>query len=333
MSYRFLYLFAFLLATSSFAAEQQFADIGDLVLTAGEVIEDCRVGYRTYGELNPEKSNVLVFPTWFAGTVEDLELAGNIGSGRLADTDKYFVVAIEALGNGVSSSPSNTDVFSRISTDDMVNSQHALLTGHLGITHVKAIMGISMGGMQTFRWIATYPDFMDKAIAIDGSPQMTSYDLLQWQTHRSIVRIMQNDGHSDDAIRVILSRVGLLTLYTPEFFLARVPAAELPGFVEQSDQDYSGIYPDDYVSQLEAMIDHDVLGPNDTSAQRFFDELEASVLIVGVPGDHMVNQTPAKQLASRIGAEYFELESICGHYGTSCEEATVSARVAKFLTE
>jgi hypothetical protein len=47
----------------------------------------------------------------------------------------------------------------------------------------------------------------------------------------------------------------------------------------------------------------------------------------------MVNQTPARKLASRIDAEYFELESICGHYGTSCKEATVSARVAKFLTE
>jgi len=57
--------------------------------------------------------------------------------------------------------------------------QHILLTRHLGIEHARVVMGISMGGMQTFQWMGQYPEFMDKAIPIDGSPRMTSYDLLQ----------------------------------------------------------------------------------------------------------------------------------------------------------
>ncbi len=79
-------------------------------------------------------------------------------------------------------------------------------------------MGISMRGMQAFRWMSTFPDFMDKAMPIDGSPHMTSFDLLQWQTHHDIVKMMQAGGMHQAKIAVILSRVGLLTLFTPAIF-------------------------------------------------------------------------------------------------------------------
>src|SRR5689334_1391049 len=85
------------------AQEQQFANIGDLKLQNGGVIRNCRVGYRTFGTLNRDKSNVVVFPTWAGGTTEQLK--GNFGPGKLIDTTSYFVVAIDALSNGVSSSP------------------------------------------------------------------------------------------------------------------------------------------------------------------------------------------------------------------------------------
>jgi homoserine acetyltransferase len=81
--------------------EQQFARIGDLKLTSGEVIRDCTIGYRTYGKLNAARSNAIVFPTWFSGRTENL--AAYAGS-------------------------------SNITIRDMVNSQHRLLTGHLGIS-------------------------------------------------------------------------------------------------------------------------------------------------------------------------------------------------------
>ena len=338
MSYRLMYFLALVFATSGAVAEQRFANIGDLALTSGGVIEDCQIGYRTCGELNEDKSNVLVFPTWFGRTTDDLERFGLIGPGLLADTDKFFVVAIDALGNGVSSSPSNSPTsngngFPDISTEDMVDSQHELLTGHLGISHVNVIMGISMGGMQTFRWITKYPDFMDSAVPIDGSPKMTSYDLLQWQTHKDIVRALQKGGYDDTDIAVVLSRLGLLTLYTPDYFVENVPVEKLPAFLEQSDQQSSGIRADDYVSQLDAMINHDVLGPDDESVHGFADRVNARTLIIGVASDHMVNPHPAKQLASTIGAEYFAVESNCGHIGTSCEQDTVIARVAKFLMD
>src|SRR6267143_6366606 len=95
------------------AQDLRFAQLGDFKVESGEVIRDCRVGYRTFGKLNDAKSNAILFPTWASGTTEQLQ--SNIGVGKLVDDSKYFVVAIDALSNGVSSSPSNSNLQPRMS--------------------------------------------------------------------------------------------------------------------------------------------------------------------------------------------------------------------------
>ena len=85
------------------AEDQQFAKIGNLKLENGEVIRDCVVGYRIFGMMNPQKSNVVVFPTYLGGRSADL--AGRIGAGKMVDSSKYYVIALDSLADGVSSSP------------------------------------------------------------------------------------------------------------------------------------------------------------------------------------------------------------------------------------
>src|SRR5262249_41172593 len=96
-------LLVMFLAKAALAQDQQYAMLGDFKLESGEVIRDCRIGYRTYGKLNADRSNAILFPTWASGTTEQLQ--SNFGPGRLIDTTKYYAVAVDALGNGVSSSP------------------------------------------------------------------------------------------------------------------------------------------------------------------------------------------------------------------------------------
>src|SRR5690625_5276814 len=80
--------------------------IGDFELEEGGVIPNCQLSYRTFGELNENKDNVIVMPTWYSGTSKDLE--GYIGAGRALNPDKYFIIVINQIGNGLSTSPHNS---------------------------------------------------------------------------------------------------------------------------------------------------------------------------------------------------------------------------------
>src|ERR1700674_2505450 len=204
------------------AQDLQFAQLGNFKVESGEVIRDCRIGYRTFGKLNDTKSNAILFPTWASGTTGQLQ--SNIGSGKLVDDSKYFVIAIEALSNGVSSSPSNSNLqprmsFPKLTIRDMVNTQHEVLTRVLHLNHLHAVIGISMGGMQTFQWMVSYPDFMEKAIPIVGSPQLAPYDLLLWQAQVDAImndRGWNNGNYSQNPARAAEAEFAALVLTTPQ---------------------------------------------------------------------------------------------------------------------
>jgi len=315
--------------------EQQMAAIGDLPLVSGETLQDVKLGYRTAGTLNADRSNIVLFPTWFTGTTGQLFQFGKIGPGLLADTERYYVIAVDALGNGVSTSPSNSerqpgDQFPAIAIDDMVNAAHTLLTLQLGIERVHAVMGISMGGMQTFQWVAQYPGFMDKAVPIDGSPQMTSYDLALWTTQEDVIETLLQANVPDARVTQLASRIGTLSLWTPDWFLANVAPEDFPGWLAQQ-QDPDPMDPRDYLAQLRAMIAHDAYADFAGANGPYPTRIQAELLVVGVSSDHMVNPAPGKFLAAAIGARYLDIESNCGHIGSSCEAWQVNAVVNAFL--
>ena len=142
--------------------------IGDLQLESGETIRDFSISYVTHGTLNAKKSNAILMVTAIGGNHHRLDFL--IGPGKALDTDKYFIVCTDAIGNGLTTSPSNATAqphmkFPRFLIRDMVTSQYKLMTEHLGIQHVVAVAGPSMGGMQTLQWGVSHPDFMDSLVA------------------------------------------------------------------------------------------------------------------------------------------------------------------------
>src|SRR5215216_380020 len=252
-----------LFAAVAHAQEQQFANIGDLKLQNGGVIRNCRVGYRTFGTLNRDKSNVVVFPTWAGGTTEQLK--SSIGPGRLVDSSQYFVVAIDALSNGVSSSPSNSRLqprmrFPKFTLRDTIESQHELLTKVLHIDRVKAIVGISMGGMQVFQWLVSYPGFMEKAAPIVGTPRPAPYDLVLWQAQVEALvrdRDWKNGNYSVNPARALDFAFGELLLTTPTDYNRRKTREQVLADLAKARKE-KRFDANDKIRQVQAMLDLDV---------------------------------------------------------------------------
>jgi len=311
----------------------QLGEIGDLMLESGETIKGCRVEYRTLGAANGDQSNVVVWATWFSGTTKDLvEL---VGPGKLVDSTKYRVVLVGALSNGESSSPSNSPGqprlrFPVVTIRDMVNSQHRLLTQVLGLSHVRAVMGISMGGMQTFQWGLSYPLFMDRLIPIVGSPRLAPYDLLLWRA--SLEAVQQNPAYQDGNYREqpvlsVVQELAELNLTTPaEVNRRQTREAELTQKLSPPRFDAN-----DRVRQLQAMMSHDVSTPFGGSLETAAKAVKAELLVVVNEHDAMVTPGPALEFAKLAGAPTLVLQGDCGHKAPSCEEATVGKRIAEFL--
>ncbi|HEV7588598.1 MAG TPA: alpha/beta fold hydrolase, partial [Longimicrobium sp.] len=94
------------------------------------------------------------------------------GAGQLLDARRWFIILPDGIGHGASSRPSEGlhARFPRYSYDDMVRAQHRLLTEHLGVNHLRLVMGTSMGGMHTWVWGYTHPDFMDALMPLASAP-------------------------------------------------------------------------------------------------------------------------------------------------------------------
>jgi homoserine O-acetyltransferase len=318
------------------AQEQRFAELGDFRLESGEVIKGCRIGYRTFGAPNADRSNAVLFLTWASGTTE--QLASNFGPGRLVDTTKFYVVAVDALGNGVSSSPSNSTAqprmkFPRFSVRDMANTQHRLLTKVLGIDRVRAVMGISMGGMQAFQWMVSYPDFMERAVSVVGSPRLAPYDLLLWQAQ--IDAITNDPGwrggeYTVNPARSAEYQFGALLLTTPEEFNRRMTREKLFAELERA-KTLKGFDANDKIRQNQAMMAHDVSAAFGGSLERAAAAVRARVLVVVATQDHVVTPGPAIEFARLLKAQLVTLEGDCGHLAPGCESQKLNPAVAGFL--
>lgn len=330
-------VFLQLFAIAALAQEQQFASIGDLKLQNDGVIRNCRIGYRTFGKLNSNKSNVVVFPTWAGGTTEQLQ--SSIGPGRLVDSTTYFVVAIDALSNGISSSPSNSRLqprmrFPQFTLRDTVESQHELLTKVVKVDHVKAIVGISMGGMQVFQWLVSYPDFMDKAIPIVGSPRLAPYDLLIWQAQIEALmrdRDWKGGNYSVNPARALDFAFGELLLTTPPDYNKRKTREQVLADLEKARRDSKSFDANDKIRQVQAMMKLDVTREFGGSLERAAHVVKAKVFVVVSRFDHVVTPGPAIEFASLVGAKTLNLESECGHLATVCESSRLDKAIADFL--
>lgn len=323
----FLLLAFFFLNYGFSQPEQQFANIGDFRTTEGKVIKDCKVGYRTVGKLNADKSNAVLWPTWFTGTSEHAFSFGAVNG--LIGRDDLYIIVVDALTNGVSSSPSNAEEFPTISIRDMVNSQHSLLVDHLKIKHLQAVIGISMGGMQAFEWAVAYPDFMEKVIPIIGTPKQSSYDILVWQTMADLITKGEQDKGNLDFAYKRAHNILLMNVNTPTMMATTQPTDSLDVYL--NGQYAQLMKPQDYLGGLKAMIPHDIYRSVKTAPEDIKNTIKAEFLIIVATKDHLVNPISSMAFSKLTNSQLVTLESDCGHMSPFCEMEKAKEAISEFL--
>jgi homoserine O-acetyltransferase len=146
----------------------QTLELGDFALESGEVIRDFDISYVAHGTRALADDNVILVLTAIGSIHHRLDFL--IGPGRPLDTERHFIICADAIGNGMTTSPSNSRTqpdleFPRFTIRDMVASQRKLLDA-VGIKQLAAVVGASMGGMQALQWGVSDPLRMRGIVAL-----------------------------------------------------------------------------------------------------------------------------------------------------------------------
>ena len=166
----------------------------DFRFHTGEVMPELRLGYTTVGEPGGEPVLILHGTAGSGAGMLNPGFAGELfGPGQPLDARKYFIILPDAVGAGGSGKPSDglRARFPRYNYDDMVLAQYRLVTEGLGLKHLRLVLGNSMGGMHTWVWGVTYPDFMDALVPMAAQP--TQMSGRNWLMRRMLIDAVRKD--------------------------------------------------------------------------------------------------------------------------------------------
>jgi homoserine O-acetyltransferase len=331
----------------------QTCQLGELKLESGEVIRDFRMTYITFGTLNPQKSNAILSLHGLQGNRNSQSYW--VGRGKAFDPDRYFVIQPDTLGvasmdPNATTSPTRSGLnmkFPRFNIRDMVNAEHRMLTECLGLKHLVAVAGSSMGGVETMQWAVSYPAFMDAAIPGTPMARANRQGNFIWEAVRQVVMVdpKWRDGNypNDDPPRAgigvglqIQSVVGSSAAgYEQDYATqAEVHAA----FAADAKTVGDTVQPRDWVYRSWAIQSHDIgqtrgFNGDIAAAAR---SIKARVLLLPNCQDqlHTPREGGVLEAAQHIPtAKLVDLDDIGGHRGSRSERslATFDTEVGDLL--
>lgn len=322
----------------------QTLGLGDMPLESGEVIRDFAISYVTHGTRGAADDNVILVLTAIGSIHHRLDFL--IGPGRPLDPDRHFIICADAIGNGMTTSPSNSRIqpdlaFPRFTIRDMVASQRRLLDA-LGIRQLAAVVGASMGGMQALQWGVSDPAAMRSIVALVPMARTRPWSVAMNEVARRI--LMADPGWPSGPYAAgfdawaALTRV--ITNRTPGA-LEGLAADAVPGLVAETIALARKVGPDplDWIYQSFAYDAHDVgttpgFGGDTAAALR---SIRAATLLL-VPRLDLYNPVDdAVEAAGLIpNARLVRLDGNAGHAvaaDTSPQLADVRSATFEFLTK
>ena len=247
--------------------------IKDFRFRSGETLPELRIHYRTIGKLKTNASGVATnailigHGTGGSGTQFLSAQFGNVlfGPEKLLDATKYFIILADGIGHGRSSKPSDglRAKFPHYTYDDMVAAHYEVLTKKLGVNHLRLVMGTSMGGMQTWVWGETYPDFMDALMPLASLPVEIAGRNRVWR--KMAMDAIRNDPDWQGGEYKTQPMRGL---YTAQDLLLLVGSAPLQWQKQAATRDAADKFYEDRVKAAVARLDaNDLLYQLDSSRE------------------------------------------------------------------
>jgi homoserine O-acetyltransferase len=331
-------------------------DVGDFVLEEGETIPGLQLAYATYGTLSAEKDNAILIPTWFGGTHQTWDVT-YIGPGRALDPERYFIVVINQIGNGLSTSPHNSEGdiamsrFPKVRIGDDVRAQEQLLRELFGIERLALVVGGSMGAQQTYEWAVRFPDKVLRAAPIAGTAQNTPHDFLFTQTLMDALtsdpgwqggEYSSNEEVADGLRRHagIWSVVGLSTEFWKTRFWSNIQLEDLTFSTMAEFQTnlmesvFCAMDPNDLLTMAWKWQRGDVARNTDGDLEAALGRITAKTFVLPIDEDMFFPPRDCAYEQQLIpGSELRVLHSIAGHFGLFGFEPSYLAEVDAHLSE
>lgn len=356
------------------AGHRQFAALGSMDLEAGGRLPVVRLAFETWGELNADKSNAILIDHALTGDSHVVGKAGSghitagwwnevVGPGLAIDTDKWFVVCPNVLGGcqgstGPASLAPNGRAwgsrFPLLTIRDQVEAEKRLMT-QLGIPHWFAVVGASLGGQRTLEWAVTYPEDMDKVIAVATGASTTAEQAAWCHAQLHILELDSNfkggdyydnpPGQGPYRGLALAREIAHTTYRSPKELQERF--GRDPGYREdplsggrlavQSYLDYHGIKlakrfdAGSYKALTRAMLTHDV-GRGRGGIVVAMSRIQAELLALGVDSDRLFYPNQTHQLAELAPKGHaVVIHSESGHDGFLIENDEVGQVIGAFL--
>lgn len=324
-------LFVFVFPKGALSNTQQVL-MPHFALESGDTLAPAVVSYSTFGRFNADSSNVVLVCTWFTGQSPDVGRLWTAETGYI-DTNRFAVIVMDALGNGLTTSPSNytSASFPEITMADMVRMQHEALTRHLGVRRLYAVAGISMGGMQAWQWVALYPGFMQKMVAISATPAQSAYDQLFWSATLNLLQLsLDKTPAVRDSLLKTVAMLQELHLYTPAYRNAQTKADGATEWVRSAVAFPKDADPRNWICQVKAMLKHDVFQYR--SEENWISNATCKILLIVPQADLMVNPAASRANADVVGAKLVLLDDDCGHQSSVlCGKEKIKRVIHEFL--
>jgi len=326
-----LLLFAFALCESVPArAAAQLFSILDFQFEDGSVLPDLHVAYETRGTLAAGRDNaILLLP----GAIGDRHAFDAIvGPGTIFDTDKYFVITVDPIGGGDSSSPAEGmgQDFPRYTIRDMMEAEHALVSRELGLSRLYAIGGLSMGSFVALEWGIHHPEMVGSLVLLAPSPKSDAGFRLTVDLVNTVIALdpeWQGGHYSRNPVEGLRhARMLFYPWVVSAAYLDRISSHDLAAGLEDMARAFADWDANALVLRYAAYRAHDVSAPFDGDMITALARVTAPTLVLASATDRLVGIEGARRIADGLKhARYAEIPSDRGHRAVRAPPGTSEA--------